>query len=173
MLRCPKCNSGNIIPDRFSETGKNCLMCGTQKGFINKEAYKEEDNMPKQLTLDLNAQPLMPEEKAVWDCVKDCAGKGNEILGTVIATRTGIGYTTVRAIIAHLINHKYKLIGSNSKGYYVPVAPEEIDEVTKSLRHRGIMVLVRAANLQKTSLTEIFKQSCLEFEQEVKKNDAA
>ncbi len=34
MLRCPKCNSVNIIPDRFSESGESCLMCGTQKGFI-------------------------------------------------------------------------------------------------------------------------------------------
>lgn len=33
MVRCPKCGSRNIIPDRFSETGESCLMCGTQKGF--------------------------------------------------------------------------------------------------------------------------------------------
>jgi len=148
-------------------------MCGTQKGFISKRTHKEEDNMPRQLTLDLDAQPLMPEEKAVWNCIKECRGKGCEILGTVIAARTGIEYATIRAIIAHLVNHKHKLIGSNSKGYYVPTQPEEIDEVTRSLRHRGIMILVRAARLQKTSLTEIFRQSCLEFEQEVKKNDAA
>jgi hypothetical protein len=127
--------------------------------------------MPEQLTLDFQTQPLMPEEQAVWDCIKDCRGKGSEVLGTVIASRTGIDYTTVRAIIAHLINHKHKLIGSNSKGYYIPVAPEEIAEVTRSLRHRGIMILVRAASLQKTSLTEIFRQSCLEFEREVKKHD--
>lgn len=129
--------------------------------------------MPEQLTLDLDAQPLMSEEKAVWDCIKDCRGKGSEILGAVIAARTGIEYATIRAIIAHLVNHKHKLIGSNSKGYYVPTLPEEIDEVTRSLRHRGIMILVRAARLQKTSLVEIFKQSCLEFEKETKTYDAA
>ncbi len=33
VRRCPKCGSRNIIPDRFSETGESCLMCGTQKGF--------------------------------------------------------------------------------------------------------------------------------------------
>ncbi len=126
--------------------------------------------MPEQLTLDFQTQPLMPDEQAVWDCIKDRRGKGSEVLGTVIASRTGIDYTTVRAIIAHLINHKHKLIGSNSKGYYIPVAPEEIAEVTRSLRHRGIMILVRAARLQKTSLVEIFQQSCLELGQEVKKH---
>lgn len=124
--------------------------------------------MPEQLVFDFNA-PLMPEEQAVWDCIKLRRGKGSEIPGPVIASRTGIDYTTVRAIIAHLVNHKHKLIGSNSKGYYVPVATAEIDEVTRSLRHRGIMILVRAARLQKTSLTEIFRQSFLEFEEEVKK----
>lgn len=123
--------------------------------------------MPEQLTLDFQSQPLMPDEKAVWGCVKDRRGKGCEILGQSIATQTGIEYTTVRAIIAHLINHKYKLIGSNSKGYYIPATPEEIDEVTRSLRHRGIMILMRASRLQKTSLVEIFQQSCIEFEREV------
>lgn len=127
--------------------------------------------MPEQLTLDFQTPPLMPEEQAVWDCIKDRRGKGSEVLGTVIAARTGIDYTTVRAIIAHLINHKHKLIGSNSKGYYIPVAPEEIAEVTRSLRHRGIMILVRAARLQKTSLVEIFQQSCLELGQEVREHD--
>jgi len=148
-------------------------MCGTQKGFVEREGRERVKTMPEQMPLDFNTQPLMPEEQAIWDCIKDCRGKGQEILGTVIATKTGIDYTTVRAIIAHLINHKHKLIGSNSKGYYAPVTAEEVDEVTRSLRHRGIMILVRAASLQKTSLVEIFKQSCLEFEQEVKKHDAA
>lgn len=172
---CPKCGSGNILRDHFSETGESCWVSGTQAGFIDKPAQnkttptacggglmKTEDSMPEQLSIDFSV-PLMPEEQAVWDCIKGCKGKGSEILGSTIASRTGIDYTTVRAIIAHLINHKHKLIGSNSKGYYVPCAHEEINEVTRSLRHRGIMILVRAAKLQNTSLTEIFNQSCLEW----------
>ena len=84
-----------------------------------------------------------------------------------IARRTGIDYTRVRAVIAHLINEHHKLIGSNGKGYYVPVTPSEVAEVTKSLRHRGIMILVRAAQLQKTSLVDIWNQTYLEFEREL------
>jgi hypothetical protein len=117
----------------------------------------------QQEMLNFNGPDLTGEQQAVWECVWDRRGRGFEILGPAIAEMTGIEYTRVRAIIAHLINHHHKLIGSNAHGYYVPVTPDEIAEVTKSLRHRGIMILVRAARLQKTSLTEIFNQSYMEF----------
>ena len=119
--------------------------------------------MPEQDMLNFDGLTLTAEQQAVWNCIKDRRGKGSEILGTEISRITGLDYVQVRAIVAHLINHHSKLIGSNRRGYYVPVTAEEINEVTKSLRHRGIMILVRAARLQKTSLTEIFNQSYLEF----------
>lgn len=117
----------------------------------------------EQLGLDFDGPHLTADQQAVWDCIKDRRGKGSEILGPEIARVTALDYVQVRTIIAHLINHHNKLIGSNGKGYYVPVTPDEINEVTKSLRHRGIMILMRAARLQKASLTEIFNQSYLEF----------
>mgnify|MGYP000992449303 FL=1 len=123
--------------------------------------------MPEQLQLNFEGHPLTEEEKAIWDIVAARSGKGSEILGPEIARRTGIDYTRVRAVIAHLINEHHKLIGSNGKGYYVPVTPSEVAEVTKSLRHRGIMILVRAAQLQKTSLVDIWNQTYLEFEREL------
>lgn len=131
--------------------------------------------MAEQLPLDFDAPKngpgsgfkpdpeLTTEERAVWDCIKDRKGKGNEILGTVIARRTGMDYRTVRAVIADLMNRKGRLIGSNSRGYYVPVTKEEVYEVTKSLRHRGIMILVRAARLMGNSLEDVFHQGRMEY----------
>lgn len=119
--------------------------------------------MPEQMTLSFDGPQMTEEQRAVWAYIKDHEGKGKEILGSMIAERTGIDYDTVRAIISHLITKHHKLIGSNSRGYFVPVTPDEIAEVTKSLRHRGIMILVRAAQLQKTSLVEIWNQTYLEY----------
>jgi len=129
--------------------------------------------MPEQMRLDFGrgmSPQLTEEEKAVWDCIKNRRGKGFEILGTAIAAQTGIDYTAVRAIIAHLINHKGRNIASNSKGYYVPVTPDEITEATRSLRHRGIMILWRASKLTGNSLEDVFHQGRLEFSEEGGRN---
>ncbi|MEW6115364.1 MAG: hypothetical protein AB1553_00485 [Nitrospirota bacterium] len=90
-------------------------------------------------------------------------GKRNAILGAEIVKLTGIGYDRVRQVISHLVNDHYYLIASYSRGYYIPTSAEEVLETTRSLRHRGISILVRAARLQKTSVEEIFKQSRMEF----------
>lgn len=91
-------------------------------------------------------------------------GKGAAVLGRDMAQVTGIEYNKLRAVIAHLVNDHGVLIVSCGRGYYIPVTPEEIVEATRSLRHRGIAILVRAAALQKTSVEEIFRQSRIEFE---------
>jgi predicted transcriptional regulator len=124
----------------------------------------------EQMTFDFEGPALTDEERIVWGVILDHRGKGHEIKGQTIAARIGMEYTTVRATIAHLVNVHHKLIGSNGRGYYVPVTPAEIAEVTKSLRHRGIMILVRAARLQKTSLVEIFHQASLEFQRDGETN---
>ncbi len=105
------------------------------------------------------------EEAAVLDVIHGHRGKRSAILGKTIESITGIEYDRLRAVISHLVNDHGYLIASNSKGYYVPVTAEEISEATRSLRHRGISILVRAARLQKTSVEEIFNQSRMEFQE--------
>ncbi len=114
----------------------------------------------------IDQEKLTEEEYRIWQQLSLYRGKGREVPGVLIAQVTGMEYTRIRSIIAHLINYHHKLIGSNGRGYFVPVTAEEITEVTKSLRHRGIMIPVRAARLQQTSLVEIFNQATLEFEKE-------
>jgi hypothetical protein len=105
------------------------------------------------------------EEEFIWEAIKLHRGKDDPILGPVITEVTKIDYDRVRQTIAHLINHHGYLIVSNSKGYFVPVTVNEIFEATRSLRHRGIMILVRAAKLSKVSLEEIFHQGRMEFDE--------
>ena len=99
----------------------------------------------------------------IINILQTCKGKDFSILGAKIASLTGITYDEVRAVISHLVNEHHCLIASYSRGYYVPVTAEEVDAATKSLRHRGIMILMRAARLQKQSLEDIFQQGKLEF----------
>jgi hypothetical protein len=119
--------------------------------------------MPEQLTLNFDGYPMTNEEKDIWRIIECRRGKGNEILGPEIARRTGIDYTRVRAVIAHLINEHHKLIGSNGKGYYVPVTKEEVDEVVGSLEHRGIMIFVRVSHLKKQAMVDVMGQAYLKY----------
>ena len=116
--------------------------------------------MNDQLQIDFD---LTLEENAVLQALGQHRGKGAAIVGREIETITGVEYDRLRAVISHLVNDHGHLIASGPKGYYIPETPEEIGEATRSLRHRGISILVRAARLQKTSVEEIFKQSRLEM----------
>jgi hypothetical protein len=118
--------------------------------------------MTEQIEIDFE---LTKEERMVWEIIQNHKGKENAVLGYLISSMTGIKYDEVRQIISHLVNEHHCLIASCSRGYYIPVTPEEIEHATKSLRHRGIMILMRAARLQKTSLEAVFNQGRLEFEQ--------
>ena len=95
-------------------------------------------------------------------------GKDNAVTGRMIAQRTGIEYDRVRAVISHLVNRHGRLIASCSGGYFIPVTEDEVREATRSLRHRGIMILYRASRLQRASIEEIFHQSVMEFADERK-----
>jgi len=106
---------------------------------------------------------LNREEQMIINILQTCKGKDKAILGANIASLTGISYDDVRQTISHLVNEHHCLIASYSKGYYVPVTAEEVDAATRSLRHRGISILVRAARLQKSSIEDIFNQAKLEF----------
>ena len=113
--------------------------------------------------IQMTFEKLTFEEELVWEAIRPHRGKGYPILGPRISEITTIDYDRVRQTIAHLINSHGYLIASNSKGYYVPQTSEEIFEATKSLRHRGISILVRAAKLSKISLEDIFQQARMEF----------
>lgn len=89
---------------------------------------------------------------------KPCAIKGKDISDAMC-----IKYDAVRALIAHMVNVRHLLIASCGRGYYIPVTPDEVAEATKSLRHRGISILVRAARLQRKAVEDVFNQSRIEF----------
>ncbi|RJQ22003.1 MAG: hypothetical protein C4560_02980 [Nitrospiraceae bacterium] len=114
-----------------------------------------------QITFDFE---LNREERMIIDILQTCKGKEAAILGAKIADLTGITYVEVRQTISHLVNEHHCRIASCSRGYYVPMTPDEVDAAYKSMRHRGISILVRAANLQKISLEEVYQQGKLEFE---------
>ena len=113
---------------------------------------------------DNSMRPLLTdEEQRVWQSVSERAGRPQAILGPRIAELARVDYDTARQIIAHLVNDHGMLIASCSRGYYIPETPEEILDATKSLRHRAIMILLRASKLQKTSLEAVFHQGRLEL----------
>jgi hypothetical protein len=124
--------------------------------------------MPEQVQIDFTgrkAPVLTEEELRVWNVLEAFRGKTCASLGPVIAARTGIDYDNVRAIISRLVNNHAYLIASCSRGYFIPVTPEEIFLATKSLRHRGIAILMRAARIQKSSLEAVFGQAKMEYEE--------
>lgn len=104
------------------------------------------------------------EENRRWEILRVYRGKDNAVTGKQIAEWTELEYDFIRSVISHLVNDHHFLIASNSKGYYVPETAEEIFEATRSLRRRGISILVRAARLQRTSVEEVFHQGVLEEE---------
>ena len=143
-MTCGKCGSANIIEDRLSATGLKCLMCGSERGIIN--------------------GTLSEEQEAVWNCIKDRKGIGSEIKRKEISARTGLGDVAVRKAVSTLVNGHGRVIGSNRNGYYIPVTIKERDQVARSLRHRGIMILMRSAQITKSDMDNQYAQGKLEFE---------
>ncbi len=91
-------------------------------------------------------------------------GKGNAIKVPVLEGATGLQGVEVRETIRHLIMEHSVLIASCTHGFFIAETAEEITEATRSLRHRGIMILMRAAKLQRISVEEVFGQARIEFE---------
>ena len=116
-----------------------------------------------QITLDLSDPLMTREEQLVWDVLHSHLGKGSAILGPAIAERTGIGYKRVQKIVSDLVCHHRKLIGSGTMGYYIPQNPDEVKAAAHYLRHRAIVALHRASEMQRTSLEDVFHQAALEF----------
>lgn len=102
---------------------------------------------------------LDEEEAAVWTTLRGRLGRENAIKVDAVAWQTKIDSTRVREVVSH------KLIASatsNPPGFFVISNEEELRRHIRSLRHRGIMCLVRAAALSKTSVEDIFGQARLE-----------
>lgn len=91
-------------------------------------------------------------------------GKANAIKVAVLEAATGLQGVEVRETIRHLIMEHGVLIASCTHGFFIAETAEEITEATRSLRHRGIMILMRAAKLQKISIEDVFGQARLELE---------
>ena len=109
---------------------------------------------------------LDEEEAPVWKIIRELRGRESAVKVDQIAWQTGLKAQRVREVVAHLIIEHGKIIGSATSqppGYYVIVDAEELRAHIKSLRHRGIMCLVRASKLSKQSIEDIFKQGRSEF----------
>lgn len=91
-------------------------------------------------------------------------GRANARTSAYFMQCAGLKDPEVRQTMRHLIIDHGVLIASSGAGFYIPETPAEITEATRSLRHRGISILVRAAKLQKLSITEVFNQSVIEYE---------
>jgi len=95
-------------------------------------------------------------------------GRDNAQSVKFMSEQTGLSEVELREKIRHLIMVHDVLIASTvgkPSGFYIPESEAEVITATKSLRHRGIAILARAAKLQKLSLEEIFKQAKIEFNQ--------
>lgn len=121
--------------------------------------------MPNQL--NIFQRDLSDEEYKVWEIIERHQGRENAIKVDSLAWQTRIEGVRVREIVSHLVKEHGRLIGSstgNPPGFYVITDRAELERQIRSLRHRGIMCLVRAAALSKTSLEEIFKQGRLDID---------
>ena len=107
-----------------------------------------------------------PGESAIMKLLRP--GRDNAISVKALEVETGMGGVEIRQTVRDLIMERGILIGSSVSappGYFIPETPDEAITATKSLRHRGIMILMRAARLQRSSVELVFNQARLEFEE--------
>ena len=119
-----------------------------------------------QTTFDFTTK-MTAEEAAVYCCLQH--GRASAISARDLADRTGMSDVRIRQTVRSLIMERGILVASavdDPPGFFIAETPEEIITATRSLRHRGIMILVRAARLQKSSLELVFNQGRLEIEGE-------
>jgi len=110
---------------------------------------------------------MTDEERAVYGLLG--RGRAYAISARNLSERTGLSDRQIRETIRILIMERGILVASevnDPPGFYIAETPDEIVNATRRLRHRGIMILVRAARLQKSSLELVFNQGRLELEQE-------
>lgn len=121
-----------------------------------------------QAAFDFNTT-MTAEEAAVYCCLM--SGRASALSSRDLADRTGMSDVRIRQTVRSLIMERGILVASavdDPPGFFIAETPGEILTATRSLRHRGIMILVRAARLQKSSLELVFNQGRLEIEEEVR-----
>ncbi len=112
----------------------------------------------------IHGDTLTPEEALIVSLLASHRGKDSAVKAQVMEERFNMSNVEVRKTIRHLIDFHGMCIGSSGAGYFMAETPDEIDAVTRSLRHRGISSLARAAKLQKAAVEEVFNQARLELE---------
>ena len=115
---------------------------------------------------------LSSEELVVRNLLQ--SGRANALSVRELSERTGFGPVQIRQTVRRLIMDRGILVASavdDPPGFFIAETADEIITATRSLRHRGIMILVRAARLQKASLELVFNQGQLEFEEKGDRND--
>ncbi len=109
---------------------------------------------------------LTDEERQILTLLRK--GRANAITVRELSEETGLNEKIIRQTVRDLIMDRWILIGSavhHPAGYFIPETADEAIAATKSIRHRGIMILMRAARLQRASLELVFNQARLELEE--------
>lgn len=109
---------------------------------------------------------LSVEEAAVWEIVRSHPGRESAIRVDTLAFQTRLDEKVVRETVSRLVVKHGKLIASstgNPPGFYVITDKKELEAHIRSLRHRGIACLIRAAALSKSSVEDIFNQGRLDM----------
>lgn len=110
---------------------------------------------------------LTDEERAVYGLLG--YGRARALSARELSERTGLRDRQVRDTIRSLIMERGVVVGSavdHPPGFFIAKTADEVIAATSSLRHRGIMILVRVARLQKSSLEMVFNQGRLDLEKE-------
>ena len=109
---------------------------------------------------------LSSEEQAIYSLLE--TGRANAHTSRFITERTGLSDVQIRQTVRDLVMKKGLLIASavdDPPGFFIAVESDEIITATRSLRHRGISILARAARLQRSSIDMVFNLARLEFEE--------
>ena len=117
--------------------------------------------------LNIFKQGLTEEEFRVWEVVSQRRGREAAISVSSVALQARMTDVQVRSIVSAMLRNHGKLIGSatgNPPGFYILADRKELESHIRSLRHRGIMCMVRAAALSKQSIEDVFGQARLELE---------
>ncbi len=112
----------------------------------------------------IHGDSLMPDEERICRLLEKHIGKDAAVKASVMEELFGMSNVEVRKVVRHLIDFHGMCIGSSGAGYFIARTPDEIATVTRSLRHRGISILVRAAKIQRSAVEEVFNQARLELE---------